>query len=185
MEVTDNKLFDLIRENNELAFHEIYNRYWQKLLAISFSILQDREAAKDVVQDVFIRIWIKRGELDIENVNAYLHQAVKLKCFEYLRKNKINQKLLDRVNHILHANDVEEAMNLKETQSILQKSIQSIPAKSLAIFRMSRDDSMSNREIAEKMQISRKAVEYHITVSLKHLRKLITESTVLFLFYFL
>ncbi|MBC9796540.1 RNA polymerase sigma-70 factor [Sinomicrobium weinanense] len=184
MEVTDNRLFDLIRENNELAFHEVYNRYWQKLLVVSSSILQDREAAQDVVQDVFIRIWIKRRELEIENVNAYLYQAVKLRCFEYLRRNKINQKLMDRINHILHVNDVEESLNLKETQGILQKSIQSIPAKSLVIFRMSRDDAMSHREIAEKMQISKKAVEYHITVSLKHLRKLLTESTILFLFYF-
>ncbi|UGU16667.1 RNA polymerase sigma-70 factor [Sinomicrobium kalidii] len=185
MEVTDNKLFDLIRENNELAFHEIYNRYWQKLLALSSSILQDREMAKDAVQDVFIHIWIKRQDLDIKHVNAYLHQAIKLKCFEYLRKNRINQNLLARVNHILHTNNVEENMNLRETRELLQKGMQSIPAKSLAVFKMSRDDSMSNREIAEKMQISQKTVEYHITVSLRYLRKLMADSAILFLFSFL
>ncbi|RAV30389.1 RNA polymerase sigma-70 factor [Sinomicrobium soli] len=184
MEVSDQKLLRLIKNNNELAFQELYNRYWEKLWHISSGILDDEDMAKDTVQDVFINVWLKRNELHISNLNAYLYQAVKLRCFEHLRKNRIHRKLLDRVATLLPRNDVEENINFNDTRNILSHSLQSIPPKSLAIFRMSRDHAMTHREIADELQISTKTVEYHISLSLKRLRQLLAKSSVLIITFF-
>src|SRR5690606_35123506 len=93
-------------------------------------------------------------------------------------------KLLDRVATLLPRNDVEENINFNVTRNILSHSLQSIPPKSLAIFRMSRDHAMTHRAIADELQISTKTVEYHISLSLKRLRQLLAKSSVLIITFF-
>ncbi|MFS4456137.1 RNA polymerase sigma-70 factor [Maribacter sp. 2304DJ31-5] len=171
MSASNDTLLLLLKENNEFAFQQIYNRYWKRLFQIAFSILQNEELAKDAIQDVFVKIWTKRHDLDIKHLEAYLYRAAKLKCFEILRRSKIKQKVLNRFNKITEGNNVDETIDYHDTQDKISRAMQNIPQKSLRVFQMSRNQNLSNKQIAEELDISYKTVEYHISVSLKHLKK--------------
>ncbi|MEO1009692.1 MAG: RNA polymerase sigma-70 factor [Bacteroidota bacterium] len=166
--------FALLKKDNALAFRRIYEEFWEGLFRVSFGILQDEALAKDIVQEVFVTIWTKRKTLDISHGKAYLYRAVKLRCFEYLRKGRIPRIVLDRASQIAQEHTFEDNLDLMDTQQRLEKGMANIPKKSLQVFKMSRFQKLSNQEIAEELQVSPKTVEYHITKSLRHLRQVLT-----------
>lgn len=169
--VTDQELYRQISTGNEIAFRIFYDRYWKRVIQIADRILMDKEMAKDVVQDVFVSIWTKRGSTEIKNVKAYIYQSIKLSCFDKLRSIKHHESLLSRSQIILESKDFEDKINFEDTSFRINSGISSLPEKTKKIFKLSRERSLSNHQIAKELDISPKTVEYHISVSLKHLRK--------------
>ncbi|MEM7486866.1 MAG: RNA polymerase sigma-70 factor [Bacteroidota bacterium] len=169
--LTDQELYRQISMGNELAFKTLYDRYWKRVIQIADRILMNKEMAKDVVQDVFVSIWTKRGSVQIKNVKAYIYQSIKLSCFDKLRSIKHHESLLGRSQIILESKDFEDKINFEDTSFRINSGISSLPEKTKKIFKLSRERSLSNHQIAKELDISPKTVEYHISVSLKHLRK--------------
>jgi len=182
-QMTDESLFSLIRKDNHLAFDQIFIRHWEKLFRTVYTILEDEETARDTVQDLFAKLWLKRGEIKIENVSGYLFQAIKFQAFQHLRQKKIDKKILGRVEKIAFGLTTEEAVNFNEVNEEYQKAVDSLPERSQEIFKLSRMDNLSNQDISKRLDISIKTVEYHISIALKQLRSRMTEfiSVVLFL----
>ena len=183
--LSDEKLLQFVKNSNTQAFDELYRRHWHLLFRTADNILLDAEAARDVVQDIFISFWVKRHERDIRNVGGYLRQSVKLKCFEHLRTGKINQQALDRIKNLGFARDTEEKIDFLEVHQTFEKHLNELPAKCREIFRMSRFEDLSNKEIALRLNISVKAVEYHITRALKHIRRSMGDYAPSLLFFLL
>lgn len=173
MKISDANLFLLTLKDNEVAFKQLYDRLWKSLYLFSLKLLKNETEAKDVVQDVFCNLWDKRQELEIENVKSYLFSATKYKCLEYIRKNNNYSDLLTRINLAASENNTERELDFKETKTKIENGIDTLPLKSKQIFTMSRYDNLSNKEIAHKLDISIKTVEYHITQSIKQLAPVI------------
>lgn len=152
------------------AFEVLYTRYWESLFKTASRIMNDTEIARDVVQDVFVSLYERKEEIRILNVNAYLFQCVKLKCFMLLRSGKITEKHLGRINQVMMANVVDEEMSIKELEAALKKEIENLPDKCRQVFYLSRYELQSNQKIAETLNISKKTVEHQITKALKRLR---------------
>lgn len=169
--LSDQELLKQFSKGNELAFKTLYDRYWKHILRVASQILMDQDLAKDVVQDVFVSLWLKRETLKIDNVRAYIFQATKLSCFDKLRKNKLHETLLNRAQTVLESKEHEDEIDLEDTSFRVNICIASLPEKTKKIFKLSRERSLSNHQIARELNISPKTVEYHITASLKHLRK--------------
>lgn len=155
------------------TFEKVYQLYWEKVYAVCYNNIREVEPAKEMVQDIFKSLWERRNELEIADIQRYLLRSAKFKTFEYIR-NKVNQE-----KHIcikfqdcsLSSNCTEEKVlfnNLTEKVNIL---VDTLPCQCKRVFQMSRERGLSNKEIAEELAISERAVQYHINKALGVLRE--------------
>lgn len=169
----------------ELQHIEIFNDVFahrERFVRFAFSYLQDLSAAEDLVMDSFVYYWENRQRLDCKgNVPAYILTVVKHKCLDYLQLQKIHQDVysqlqddarweLDMNIASLEAFEPYRVM-AADIQSEVRKAYGKLPEQTRKIFEMSRVRHMSYGEIAEETQLSVKAVEYHMSKALQHLRK--------------
>lgn len=165
--LSDSQLIDRLRSGDQNAFTVIYDRHWESLYRTALRILEDHEQAKDVVQEAFISLFEKANTNTIRNLQAYLYQVVKYQCFMQLRSGKISEKHLSQINTIIASNELEEELHAKELQVVLDESIAALPEKCREVFYLSRVESLPNKKIAERLNISHKTVENQITKALK------------------
>jgi RNA polymerase sigma-70 factor (family 1) len=167
--LSERELIDQLRSGDRNAFSMIYERYWAALYKTALRILEDHDLAKDVVQEAFIALFEKANVNTIRNLQAYLYQAVKYQCFMQLRSGKISERHLSQINTIIASNELEEELHAKELQLALDESIAALPDKCREVFYLSRFESLPNKKIAERLNISHKTVENQITKALKML----------------
>ena len=179
---TDRELLDLLKTGDRHAFSVIYDRYCSSLYHTAIKILNDADLAKDVIQDAFIMLFEKADKRIILNLQAYLFQTVKYRCFMHLRSGRISQKHLHLMNLIIESNELEEELDARELQSHLDESIASRPERCREVCYRSRYECLPNREIASRLNISSKTVENQITKALKILHTSVDKLSVVMLF---
>jgi RNA polymerase sigma-70 factor (ECF subfamily) len=172
-EYSDQELIRLLAGNDQDAFEQLYERHWFQLYKSALYLLRDIDASKDIVQDIFIWLWENRATLSINNVKAYLKAAVRFKVANYIRSGNIRESIFDELaktppNSLLPTGD--EITELKELQRVIHEAILQLPEKCREVYLMSKEDGLSNREIAERLGISVKTVEAQMTIALKRLR---------------
>ncbi len=165
---TDEQLVLLFREGDESAFTELFHRYWEKMLAFAMTKNIGLQDAKEVVQDVFIRIWNHRSELDLRHkFNTYISAAIRHAIIDTLRK----QDTMNRAHKsTLLRNTDGEWLHYFELHQQLEDSISDLPERCRLIFRLSKQQGLSNKEVAVALDISEKTVETHLTKAYKSLR---------------
>lgn len=167
----DNELVQLLRDGNENAFTEIYNRYWEILFSIAYKFSRDKELASGIVQDVFLGLWNRRSEKIIDHLSAYLATAVKFEVFKQITRAKRRKELLLQGPAPVVALDGDETINAVFLKEFISGEVEKLPEKCRLVFRYSRELGMTIPDIAEKLQVSNKAVEGHLTKALKILRR--------------
>lgn len=167
---SDNVLLKQMRTANRLAFNMLYEKYWDQLFQTSYKLLRDEYLAKDVVQEVFFDLWMRRKEHDIYNLAGYLYKATRFQSLKQLRKATIQDIHQEHFENVFAANETEERLDANELQQSLNNSLKKLPEKHQKIFEMSRNQNMTNREIAEKLQLSQRTVEWYLHTVLKHLK---------------
>ena len=165
-------LVKLLRADDEKAFKEIYCRHWKPLFNAAYYRSGSKETAKEIVQNLFLRIWEKRQTLLIQNLDSYLHSAVKHSIINHFESTVVQKKYYQHIRETFNpaAADTENTLLYNEFLVAFEKAINQLPEKTSAVFRKSRLENLTVREIATSMGLSEKAVEYHITNSLKILR---------------
>ncbi|SHE88072.1 RNA polymerase sigma-70 factor [Pedobacter caeni] len=168
---SDQKLLGELRLGNRVAFTELFNRYWKKLLAISYTYTKDRSSSEEIVQEVFIGLWNRKNQLDIKSLEAYLATAVKFSVFKSIHQQKRREELaMLNYQTELVALD-EEKIHAKFLQEYIDGIVEQLPEKCRLVFKYSRNDGLSIPEIAKEMDIAEKTVEAHLTKALKTLKK--------------
>lgn len=163
---------DLLKDDKK-AFERIYNDLWSRLYAASFNYVRDKATAQEIVQEVFVKLWVKRGRLqEINDIPAYAMASVKFMVYDHFDKKAVVERYFsDAVkNQARLVNNADHQIQHDETFNLITTEIEKLPATTKKIFRLSRFDHFSNEEIASKLDVSVKTVEYHITQSLKKLR---------------
>ncbi|NRF41004.1 RNA polymerase sigma factor [Pedobacter foliorum] len=171
--LTDLALLDLLKEDSDDAFNEIYARYWDLVYAIACKKLNNRDEAKDVVHDLFMLIWIKRHSIRITTTFiGYIYIILKNKLTDLNRRQTLRIKHDDEAvkTHSFAENDVFEQLVSKDLAHQLQLEIQDMPIGMRQVFLMSREEQLSVNEIADKLSISSQTVKNQITSALKRLR---------------
>ncbi|QJB34871.1 RNA polymerase sigma-70 factor [Chitinophaga oryzae] len=168
---TDDHLWRQITLDDQDAFTAVYHRYWKVLYLRARNMLSDSDLAQDIVQEVFISLWHRRQEVEILHLKAYLFQAVRFQELKALRNLKSDTNFYERLAHISKDLLQHEPMAFKELDSVLQRVMATIPEDQRAIFSMSRDEGLTYREIADRMEISVKTVEKKISQALRTIRK--------------
>lgn len=169
------------RPKDIATFNKLYNEYYQQFVRFAMGYIKDEVKAQDFVSDAFASYWEKKDIL-YEGTNApgYILTIVRNNCLNYLQHQRIKLKavkeLSDHAQWILNTKiNTLEACNpnkifLKEVNQIIESTITKLPKRTAQIFRMSRFEHLSHREIARTLDISTKSVEYHITKTLNELR---------------
>lgn len=168
---TDDQLWIQITLDDQDAFTAVYNRYWKALYVRARNMLSDSDLAQDIVQEVFISLWHRRHEVEILHLKAYLFQAVRFQELKALRNLKSDTNFYERLAHISKDLLQHEPMAFKELDNVLQRVLATFPEDQRAIFSMSRDEGLTYREIADRMEISVKTVEKKISQALRAIRK--------------
>ncbi|WP_298367448.1 RNA polymerase sigma-70 factor [uncultured Lutibacter sp.] len=169
----DDILLERLKAGDNQALTEIYNTYWKSLFLSSYSLLKNKEVCEDIIQDVFVDIWKKRETIKITiSLKAYLYACTRYKVYDYFRKNKkgVNVDLIENLNtRIYQATPATKLMH-KELVEHINSVVDSLPKKCREIYILSREEQLSHKEIAQKLNISTKTIESHITRALKTLR---------------
>lgn len=152
------------------SFRHIYEEHWADLFSLAVVILRDEDAAKDAVQDIFVSILKMENTDEIQNIKSYLFQSLRHQCFMRLRSIRIASKYREKVNVQLHENTTENAVDFHFSNLDIERTIASLPGKCREIFLLSRFSDLSNKEIADQLNISSKTVENQITRAIKTLR---------------
>lgn len=159
-----------LKRGDKQAFTEIYNLYWEKLLAIGYFFTKDRQAAEDIVHDVMISLWERRNDVEIQSLSSYLGTAVKFSVFKTIARQKRQKEIAEGIFREGAVEEIDEKLDAKFMEEYTHGIIEELPIKTRLIFEYSRNQQLPVKEIAEKMNLSGKSVEYHLTRALKALR---------------
>ena len=168
--LTDLELVALLKQGQEAAFTEIYHRYWSSLYATANNILGDCELSKDTIQTVFISIWQRRTEINIQNLKAYLQQAVRFAVFKTIREQKVSDAFYERLAQVTVDIINDNPLLFKEQQELLNNLINTLPQDCREAYYLSREENLTYKQIAFQLSISEKTVEKRLSKSLNHIR---------------
>jgi len=168
----DTLLLERLRKGSVEAFEEIFRRYWHSLYLKARSKTMSHDEAEEIVQSIFSTLWEKRATILVTHLPSYLQASVKNRVIDRIREQAIHQKYWEQYGKFIPRQRpvTEEAYTFVELNGAVEAAIDHLPERSRKVFRLSRLEGRSNAEIAQLLQLSEKAIEYHITRSMRTLR---------------
>lgn len=186
--IDEKKLIEGINSGDKLVFEEVYREYYIPLCYYCLRYVETLEDSEEIVQDLFVKIWERRTELEINtSIKAYLYRSVQNYALNFLSKKKTQDRYLmihSRQIHDDFDSDNNELIE-EELRLLLKHAILKLPEKRRRIFELSRFDGMKYSSIAEKLSISVKTVESQMTKALKYLRIVLKDYTPIIVFIML
>lgn len=170
---SDQKLIALLKEGDKAAFTEIYNRYKHLLQGHAYKKLGDFDEVKDVLQDLFTQLWLKRADIsETTNLSGYLYIAVRNKVFNILAHRNITDSYIQSLQEFVREENyvTDLLVREKEFSAMINREIEALPPKMRVVFQLSRNSGLSHKEIAEQLDLSEQTVSKQITNALKILR---------------
>jgi RNA polymerase sigma-70 factor, ECF subfamily len=162
---------DLSRED---SFEQVFRSHFKSLHSYACTLMRDPTAAEEVVQNVFVKLWEKKEEIEIrENISVYLYRAVHNASLNQLKHLKVRSTYQSYAMRRHTPNDHEKAsgkLMLGELEQRLEKALLELPEQCRTIFQLSRFEELKYREIADKLGLSIKTVENQMGKALKLLR---------------
>jgi RNA polymerase sigma-70 factor (family 1) len=171
--LADAELAVLLQAGDAIAYEEIYDRYHILLYLYAYKKLKDKEAAKDLIQEVFLTLWNKRNSYSIHTAIAgYLYRAVRNKALDIFAHRQIERKYIDSLQSYIDTSDVrtDDLLREKEIKAIIDTEIALLPKGMREVFLLSRREYLTHREIAERLDMTEEAVKKQIKRALKTLR---------------
>ena len=163
-------LLKLIKQGDQIAFRHLFYQYADSLERFITYYIHDREKSQDLVLDIFTYIWENRQNFEIKlTLKAYLFQAAHNKSFTYIRDKKI-PVYLEEMEGMEIVQNYDSELELQELHHLIEEAVSLLPDKCREIFRKSREENLTNKEIAGQLHISEKTVEGQITIALKKIR---------------
>lgn len=162
-----------LKEGNLQAFNELFERYGKRLYHFSIGYLKSIENAEEIVQEVFMKIWDNRLELSAQkSIESYLFTIARNGILNTIRKSKSEQTYLNYVKINPGKNVLlDEELNFNELEKAYHEAIEQLSPRRKEIFLLSREQALSNAEIAEKMSVSVKTVENQMTSAISEIRR--------------
>lgn len=186
----ENVIIKRIIEGDVDAFQNLFSQYFQRLVFFAQKFV-DEDLAKDFVQDCFFDLWQNRRKISIQtSISAYLFTVIKNKCYKHYKKEQLRLKHSSRIYFKLQLEELNFYLNSEksilefDTKDRIQSVMEKLPPKCAIVFSESRFNGLSNKEIAEKIGLSVKAVEKHISKALKLFREEFKDFTSILLLFF-
>lgn len=172
----DIQIIQRIKDGDQKAFDSLFRKYYKYLVVTAYHYVKDNNQAKDMAQEIFCDIWQRRKEIKINHPKAFLRRAVVNKCLATIRKNsRIDYSDETSSFDIQSKKYVDEEISFNEVNQILKRVVESLPDRCKEIFKLSRFEQLSHKEIAAQLDISVKTIENQMTKALKIVRKELKE----------
>lgn len=176
-----------LKTDDKSAVDELFNCYYNRLFHFSKSILKIESNIDDILQEVFVKIWLNRLKIsNAETFNSYIFTITKNEVLNLIRANLKENSLRAEiyVRSVAEEYQTQNPLEFDEIKSAIDKIIATLPEKRQLVFKLSRTEGLPNKEIAHQLGISEKTVEDHITHAIRHIKNSLTEMGVLSLLYF-
>lgn len=168
----DATLLQRLKNGDIAAYHTVFIEHYPLLLAFAYKITRDEDLAKDVIQNVFTRLFASRENITVEeNLRGYLLGAVRNECLNLIKKENRLREHQQELAATIDDRSFSDALEQAESENRIYKAIRELPPQCQKIFTMSRLEERKNQEIAEELGISIRTVETQISNALKALRK--------------
>lgn len=176
---SDQELLVFLQQKNEQALTELYNRYYAPLCHKAFQRIPSNPAVEEIVQDVFLNLWIKAASLDVTgNVKAYLYATLRNKILYELRTEQTRIFYTEKLKQVTEQQENAQelqAIYAKETEDHINEIISTLSPQCKEAFVLNRYEHLSYKEVADRMHISVNTVEKHIAKALRILKSRLNE----------
>jgi RNA polymerase sigma-70 factor (ECF subfamily) len=182
--LSNDELSTLLIKGDHQAYEQLYQRYFRLLYTYAYKKLRDEEQAKDILQEFFAELWDKRKTMVFStNISGYFFSAINNRIINYFSRESVKSKYIESFNGFLASENAttDHLVREKQLMELIEAEIQSLPSKMRQVFEMSRKLHLSNKEIADQLDISERTVETQISNALLRLRTKL--SVVIFLLY--
>ena len=173
VQLSEQEIISAIRQGDERIFEATFRKYYQSLCNYANSILKEMDEAEEVVQNLFLSIWEKRTDLEINvSLKSYLYRAVHNHCLNRIKHLKIREEYQHYATNFYDSSyeSVSQTVMTNELEQKIEEAIRKLPEQCRLIFRMSRFDELKYHEIAKQLELSPKTIENQIGKALKFLR---------------
>lgn len=174
----DSELVERMRDGDKAAFEAIFDRYYDLLHTFAKHILKDSFVAEDIIQNVFVKVWIRKERINSKlSLRSYLLVATRNELFDYmrLRYNLLRRDINDTLFDVPDTDtDAGEYLVHSERAGFIDAAMRSMPDKRREIFSMRYDRNMTNAEIARALNLSIRTVEKHVDLAIKQIRRTIS-----------
>lgn len=175
------------------AYELLFHRYYPTFLAFVRGLLKDTFAAEDITQNIFLKVWINRDRLDpAKSIRSYLFVLAKHEVYNQLRTRSRsftplqeidNQAVRESANNFPTPTEIEQTIDLHDTSERIESIIAGMPAKRQEVFRLSRFEHLTNKEIALRLNLSVRTVDKHLELAIRELRRHLALIPALILFF--
>lgn len=175
-----------LKQDDRSAVDDLFEFYYPRLFHFSKSILKLEDDIDDILQEVFVKIWLNRHKIDRpETFNAYIFTITKNEVLNLIRSKLRDRTFKDEIylKAVAEEYHQQSQIELEEIRSGIEQIVASLPEKRQQVFILSRSEGLSNKEIAQKLNISEKTVEDHITHSIRKIRSSMKEMGMVALLY--
>jgi len=183
--LSDTELWDAIVVDDSHAFTMLFDKYWSNLYATAYGYLKDEVICEEIVHDIFLTVWNNRKQLHIESFKNYLIASTRYQVYKHqkaLKKSPLQlMEEYDNINTPAVNNEGAENVVYVELKHEIDERLKELPKRCQEIFAMSRYEHLSNEEIAQKLNISKRSVENQITSALKYLRLVMKDIAIIIL----
>lgn len=169
----ESNFFVLVRTNKSRAFQLVFDSYWETLYKHSYKKIQDKDIAKDLVQDVFIALWDKIELLDAEgSVLAYLYAILRNKTLKLYEKDKVRFRYASNslTKDIVVDNHSQNILLEKELKAIVDDEVFKMPPRMREIYALKKEDDLSIKQIAEELSLSEQTIKNQLQMAYQRLR---------------
>lgn len=175
----EKELLQQLKQSDEHALAQLYKAHWQPLFLSAYNILKDKKACEDIVQEIFLHLWIRRQTLEVrESLKTYLSTAVRYQVFHHIRKQSKRQFVPESEDMLL-AENPDEGLLCKDLYGQVHQVVEELPERCRLIYRLSREEQLSHKEIANRLNISIKTVENQLTIALRRVRHYLEEYSII------
>ena len=167
-------LLERISNDDEVAFRELFNHYYPRVLSFLGNYISSEEDCRDIAQNVFANIWKKRDTLtEIRSFGAWLYRLSRNSAIDYCRRRRITISITEQYEDS-SVTPADEEYFARESRLKYQRCLSNMPERRRQVFSLSREDGLSNDEIALQLGISKKTVENHMNAALREIRKTVS-----------
>ncbi|MBE7170860.1 MAG: RNA polymerase sigma-70 factor [Williamsia sp.] len=172
-----NYLVRQVATGDEDAFRQLFYLYWDNIYSVAFTFIRSQVVAEELVQDIFLKVWIKREQLlSVDNFDNYLFIIARNHIYNELRKKTGTQPLPAETENNLSP---DQQLLLKETGQIIDEAVKQLPPQQRTVFELSRYEGLDQASIASRMGVSRLTVKSHMNKALHFIRAYLSRHNIL------
>lgn len=168
--LNEKSLIEKLRLDDINAFKKIYETFWDRLFYSAYIRLNSLEETEDILHDLFLDLWNNRSKINIKkSLSAYLFTSLKYKIFRLYDYKSVREKHKDKISSE-ESYSLENNIELDELYDLIEQSVEILPEKCKVVFKLSRFQGLTTKEISEELNISPNTAQNHINKALKILR---------------